>query len=274
MAAREQTATAGLSATLGRVGRGIDRYGMQGFAQRATLRGLQPVLAPLAARRLRAAGERAPDLETLVDLPFELAPLGVGIAAGQVRGEILGLLRILAAERPRRLLEIGTAGGGTLFLLAQVADRAATIVSVDLPHGEFGGGYPPWKIPLYRGFVRRSQTLHLIRADSHAPRTLARVRENLRGEQLDFLFIDGDHSYEGVRRDFEDYGPLVRPGGLIGLHDIAPPGTLRHGGPSLLGGHVPPFWNELQARYETQELLASPEGFFGIGLLRVPPAGL
>ena len=28
------------------------------------------------------------------------------------------------------------------------------------------------------------------------------------------LFIDGDHSYEGVRADFERYGRLVRPGGL------------------------------------------------------------
>ena len=34
---------------------------------------------------------------------------------------------------------------------------------------------------------------------------------------IDFLFLDGDHSYEGVRRDFENYAPLVRPGGIVAL---------------------------------------------------------
>jgi predicted O-methyltransferase YrrM len=270
----ETEAMSGLAATLERAGRGIDRYGARGFATRATLRGLRPVLAPLAARRLRAAGQNASDLEALVDVPFSLAPFGVELPCGQVRAEVLGLLEAVAAERPRRLLEIGTAGGGTLFLLALAADRAATIVSVDLPEGEFGGGYPVWKIPLYRGFVRRTQRLHLIRGDSHAPETLARTRTALRGEPLDFLLIDGDHTYDGARRDFSDYGPLVRPGGLIAFHDIAQPGELRPGGALLLGGEVPRLWRELRDRYETRELLASPDGFFGIGLLRVPPTGL
>lgn len=263
-----------IGGTLGRAGRGIDRYGVRGFATQATTRGLRPVLAPLAGRRLRALGELAPDLEALVEIPFSAAPYGVDVVAGQVRAEILGLLRVVAAERPRRLLEIGTASGGTLFLLAQVAHRHATIVSLDLPQGEFGGGYPLWKVPLYHGFIRRTQALHLIRADSHAPQSLERVQGVLGGEPLDFLFIDGDHTYDGVRQDFEQYGPLVRPGGVIGFHDIAPPGELRAGGPSLLAGEVPLFWNELRDRYESRELCFSPEGFFGIGLIRVPAAGL
>ena len=264
-----------LEATLGRAGRGIDRYGMRGFATRATLRGLRPVLAPVAARRLRAACERAPDLDALVDIPFASAPLGVELPCGQVRAEIRGLLEAVSAEQPRRLLEIGTAGGGTLFLLAAAAHPEATIVSVDLPRGEFGGGYPLWKIPLYRGFIRRTQTLHLIRGDSHAPETLARARATLRGEPLDFLLIDGDHTYEGACRDFADYGPLVRPGGLIAFHDIAQPGgPAAPGRDRLLGGEVPRLWRELRGLYETRELLHSPDGFFGIGLLRVPAEGL
>ena len=263
-----------VAASRARVERGIGRYGVRGLAEQAALRGLRPVLAPLAARRFREAGERAPDLEALVDIPFADAPFGVDLPCGQVRSEILGLLKVVAAERPRRLLEIGTAGGGTLFLLALAADRSASIVSVDLPRGAFGGGYPVWKIPLYRGFVRRTQELHLIRGDSHDPVTLLRARGALRGLPLDFLLIDGDHTYKGVRDDFRDYGPLVRPGGLIAFHDVAPPGKRREDGPNLLGGQVPRFWRELRDRYETRELLGSPDGFFGIGLLRVPPDGL
>ncbi len=37
--------------------------------------------------------------------------------------------------------------------------------------------------------------------------------------QVDLLFIDGDHSYEGCRRDVDQYTPLVRPGGYFILHD-------------------------------------------------------
>ncbi|MBC8076825.1 MAG: class I SAM-dependent methyltransferase, partial [Chloroflexales bacterium] len=36
---------------------------------------------------------------------------------------------------------------------------------------------------------------------------------------IDMLFIDGDHSYAGVKFDFDRFGAQVRPGGVIILHD-------------------------------------------------------
>jgi len=36
---------------------------------------------------------------------------------------------------------------------------------------------------------------------------------------VDLLFIDGDHSYEGVKKDFENYSPLVESGGYIIFDD-------------------------------------------------------
>ena len=36
---------------------------------------------------------------------------------------------------------------------------------------------------------------------------------------IDFLHIDGDHTYEGVKLDWELYSPKVRPGGYITVHD-------------------------------------------------------
>ncbi len=89
----------------------------------------------------------------------------------------------------------------------------AHIISVDLPHGEFGGGYPMWKVPIYNAFATSEQRLDLLRGDSHAVKTRARVDSLLRGEMLDFIFIDGDHSHEGVRQDFESYRSLVRLAG-------------------------------------------------------------
>ncbi|MEM4674909.1 MAG: class I SAM-dependent methyltransferase, partial [Nitrososphaerota archaeon] len=106
-----------------------------------------------------------------------------------------------------------------------------------MPGGPFGGGYPEWRIPLYKSFAKEGQRIHLIRADSHDPKTLEIVKRILGDGKLDFLFIDGDHTYEGVKRDFEIYSPLVRRGGIIAFHDIVP------GPPENVGG-VPTFWNE------------------------------
>ena len=39
-------------------------------------------------------------------------------------------------------------------------------------------------------------------------------------EQVDFVYIDGDHSYDGVKRDIQAYYPLVKDGGIIGGHDF------------------------------------------------------
>ena len=45
------------------------------------------------------------------------------------------------------------------------------------------------------------------------------VRQDIK---IDFLFIDGDHSYEGVKSDFELYSKILTPGGLIVIHDTHP----------------------------------------------------
>ena len=36
---------------------------------------------------------------------------------------------------------------------------------------------------------------------------------------FDFVFIDGDHSYEGLKSDWEGWSRLIAPGGKIALHD-------------------------------------------------------
>jgi hypothetical protein len=38
----------------------------------------------------------------------------------------------------------------------------------------------------------------------------------------DFIFIDGDHSYDAVRKYWLNYGPMVADGGIVVFHDILP----------------------------------------------------
>ena len=68
-------------------------------------------------------------------------------------------------------------------------------------------------------FSNARSDMSFIRADSHNPDTLERVK-SIFEEEIDFLFIDGDHTYEGVKQDYEMYSPLVRSGGLVGFHDV------------------------------------------------------
>lgn len=180
----------------------------------------------------------------------------------QVPSELAALGGILGKLRPERALEIGTAFGGTLLFLAQLASPTATIASVDLPGGELGG-YSNRRQWFYRRFARRRQRLHLLRGDSHSAAMLEEVKTVFEGRPLDYLFIDGDHRYEGVKSDFERYGPLVRRGGLIAFHDIVT------GPPGHVGG-VPDFWREVKAHYRHAEYVKDwKQGGKGIGVLYI-----
>ncbi len=170
------------------------------------------------------------------------------ILMGQVRSEIVELGKLLHSVAPKRSLEIGTNYGGTLFLLCALSPPDAKIISVDLPLGPFGGGYPWRKIPLFRRFPRAGQQLHLLREDSHSPQTKERVLRILDGEQLDYLFVDADHTYSGVQRDFEMYSPLVRSGGILAFHDI-----VTYDQES--GCQVAKFWNEIKHHYRHLEII-------------------
>jgi predicted O-methyltransferase YrrM len=60
----------------------------------------------------------------------------------------------------------------------------------------------------------------VLEGNSHDHVTLQRLKDQLGGRPVDVLFIDGDHSLDGALADWRMYSPLVRPGGLVLLHDI------------------------------------------------------
>lgn len=181
----------------------------------------------------------------------------------QKRAEILRLVEILRELGPVAICEIGAAGGGTTFLLAHASPADAVIITVDL-------AFPEKRKAALRQFALPGQKLVCLQADSHLPESLTAVKESLAGRSLDVLYLDGDHSYEGVKADFELFSPLVRPGGLIVFHDIVPDFKSRYGieTSSYVGG-VPQFWKELKASYQRVEELVedSTQDGFGIGIL-------
>jgi predicted O-methyltransferase YrrM len=200
---------------------------------------------------------------SLTDRPAELISRvfkysGAFLQPIQVEEELVKLVEDVKRLRPATVLEIGTSMGGTLYLWTRLAQPDALIISVDLPGGKFGGGYSSLRTPLYERFSREQQQLHLLRASSHDESTIAEVRRLLGGRSVDFLFIDGDHTYEGVKQDWEMYSPLVRPGGLVAFHDIAG---------NYDDTQVKSLWDAIKTKYVHREYMTHPRGFYGIGVL-------
>lgn len=79
----------------------------------------------------------------------------------------------------------------------------------------------PWK---HRISTKRSRSKDAAAA-FHAP--------------IDMLFIDGDHSYEGCRRDLEAWGSYVKHGGIVIFHDYPnAPGVMRAVAEGLASGRL------------------------------------
>ena len=189
-----------------------------------------------------------------------LARAAQGRGAMQKLREVAPLIALLRRRRLSVIVEIGTARGGTFYAWCQIAQPDALLVSIDLPGGPYGGGYPEEALETLRSYGKPGQQLHFLRAESQAASTVAELRALLAGRTIDFLMIDGDHTYDGVKRDFELYSPLVGEGCPIAFHDIVP-----H--PPEQRCEVDWFWNEIKHAYTHAELVDPGAPYGGVGVL-------
>jgi len=191
-----------------------------------------------------------------------LVPSYAPLFSTQKEYEILRLLEKASRLGLKFVTEIGTGGGGTTYLLCKVAHADATIITLDVD-------MPPWRKRLLESYALAGQTVVAVKADSHREDTVARITEFLHGNELDFLFIDGDHSYDGVKQDFFNYSPLVRKGGWIAFHDIVPDYRTRYGiHTNCYAGGVPQFWSKITEDYANFEIIDDPrQDSCGVGIL-------
>lgn len=116
----------------------------------------------------------------------------------------------------KTIVEIGVYEGATTALLAQRSDGDAVIYGIDPMF--------PGRLGICWGEVVAS---HVTRRARSAGRVIFVKRlshdaaDQVTGK-VDFMFIDGDHSLAGIRRDWEVWAPRIRSGGIMALHDSFP----------------------------------------------------
>jgi cephalosporin hydroxylase len=148
-------------------------------------------------------------------------------------------IKIYELHKPKNILEIGSFYGGTLWFYMNANNaNLKSIMSIDLPvppsddrYGEMlkcRTLWPGWE-------EQRGVAIYDIQGNSQGELAIRGASSIFKDDPVDLLFIDGDHSYQGVKADYENYEKLVRPGGMIVFHDC-------HG---LFD--VKRFWQEVKA---------------------------
>ncbi len=184
--------------------------------------------------------------------PFAIARAAVREhGAIQKEQELASFLALLADHPPEVVVEIGSDAGGTLWAWQQIGARR--VIGVDQPHAGFSSGA-----------ALNDHGCEVVYGDSHDQETLEALKDLLAGELVDLLFIDGDHTYVGVRRDFEMYSPLVHDQGMVAFHDIC-----HHPHHPDVG--VDMLWRQLGNGAVKTEIITDPPTWGGIGVLRQAP---
>ena len=164
---------------------------------------------------------------------------------------------LIAAVRPRRLVELGVYRGLSYFAFCQSvqAHRLKTqCYAVDTWEGDEhtdSYGEDVWEGVSTHNAAHYSDFSHLMRM------TFEEALPQFEDKSLDMIHLDGFHTYEAVSADFESWYPKLRAGGIFLFHDIRA---------RLQDFGVWRFWDELEQAHET---FAFDQGY-GLGVLRKP----
>jgi len=173
--------------------------------------------------------------------------------AMQIPLEIESLQLYVDKIKPKVVVEIGSATGGTLARWFELPS-VETIISIDLPNGIHGGQDIRERYSVVSDFYKQSFTsrkeFHPIDGDSKNKEIISQLETVLAGRKVDFLFIDGDHTLEGVTADFENYKGYLSEKSLVGFHDIIDSKFHRDN-----NCHVYDLWKSIKGMYKSKEFI-------------------
>lgn len=154
---------------------------------------------------------------------FILWSLGLAEAETQTSEAERACLARYAAGK-KRLVEIGVWHGVTTCRLRAAMDSSGVLMCVD-PYPKGRLGFSTQRV------IARQEVARIKNGELEWQRLtgieVGRSYAAASGEPVDFIFIDGDHSYEGLRGDWEAWSPLVASQGIVALHDSCSSATRR-----------------------------------------------
>jgi predicted O-methyltransferase YrrM len=117
-----------------------------------------------------------------------------------------------------RFVEVGAfCGCSTVFLAVEIINSGKDIKLDAIDKWDFNWDIGGKSVSVYENFLQNIEPVKSI----VTPYKLfsADAVKNYEDESLDFVYIDADHEYEGVKRDIELWFPKVKKGGVIAGHD-------------------------------------------------------
>lgn len=123
--------------------------------------------------------------------------------------------------RPKVLVELGTHGGYSYFSFCHAAKDFATGTqchAVDTWQGDEQAGFYAAYI---HALVQTYNSAHFADFSTLQKMTFDEAAARFAPGSIDVLHIDGLHTYEAVRHDWETWRPLVKAGGIVLFHDTA-----------------------------------------------------
>ena len=126
--------------------------------------------------------------------------------------ELIALGKLVSYSTPSQIIEIGTFNGRTTCVLAM--NSQAPVFTIDLPPGSREYGYENVERLFDRSDFEFKERITAFHDDSGS------FDYNKHNLEIDFAFIDGDHSYMGAKRDFENLMPNLKAGSIVVFHDI------------------------------------------------------
>lgn len=177
----------------------------------------------------------------------------------QVYEEFLTFSYWLKGFSPNNILEIGTMGS-TFWIMSKLSTGKK--ISIDIEPRESVIHHFMW-----------GEDWKFFCGNSQQPNMYENIK--VQSDKYDLIFIDGDHSYEGVKRDFNLYKNLLSDRGYIAFHDIDP----NHIFADNYAGQVYKFWQDLEEGSKMNLVCTRSsgrvklngmhsQGFGGIGLWR------
>jgi predicted O-methyltransferase YrrM len=179
----------------------------------------------------------------------------------QHEGELAAFIELLRQHRVTRYLEIGAKFGGSLWRIGRALRVGSRVVAVDLPGGTDEWAASEQSLTACVTALRDiGQDARVVWGDSADEEMVRAVRAL---GPFDAVFIDGNHTLSGIRRDWANYGPLARR--IVAFHDIAWRNEPQDRGYRI---DAPAFWAELKPHFRHVEIRLDPTGRDnGIGVL-------